>query len=144
MKQQPDSRVRQTQTAKRKYKAPRLICYGDVATVTRGSGGHVPDGASGTSKPAHCWIAEVIYGIDTPRTQLIRTWLTECYQRREPWSLIVVPLYRRFGERVAAFLGRFPVFKTLFCPVFDLGVRRAHRDRAMSLLAVVGASNEAV
>src|SRR5579862_190004 len=104
MKQQPDSRVRQTQTAKRKYKAPRLICYGDVATVTRGSGGHVPDGASGTSKPAHCWIAEVIYGIDTPRTQLIRTWLTECYQRREPWSLIVVPLYRRFGLRIAPFL----------------------------------------
>jgi hypothetical protein len=140
MKQQPDSCVRQTQSGKRKYKAPSVICYGDVATVTRGSGGHVPDGQSGTSKASHCWIAEVIYGVDAPRTQLIRAWLTECHERHEPWSLIVVPLYRRFGQCIAGFLGSWPAFKNVFRPLFDLGVRRAHRDRAAALLAVTAAN----
>ncbi len=84
----------------------------------------------------HCWIAEVMYGVDAPRTQLIRAWLAECYERREPWSLVVVPLYRRFGERIAGFLRSYPIFKGLFRPLFDLGVRRAHQDRAAALFAI--------
>jgi len=141
MKQQPDSCVRQTQTRKRKYKAPRVICYGDVATVTRGSG-HGKFDVHGTSK--NCWIAEALYGVDAPRTQLVRAWLTECYERREPWSLVVVPLYRRFGQRIAAFLRSWPVFKSMFRPLFDLGVRRAHRDSAAALLAMREAADASV
>jgi hypothetical protein len=142
MKKQCDSRVRQNQGGKRKYKAPRVICHGDVATVTRGSGTGRLDSHSGASK--NCWIAEVIYGVDAPRTQLVRAWLSECYERREPWSLVVVPLYRRFGQRIAAFLRSCPVFKSVLRPLFDQGVRRAHRDRAAALLAMVEAENAVV
>jgi hypothetical protein len=58
--------------------------------------------------------------------------------------LVVVPLYRRFGQRIAVFLRYCPVFKTVFRPLFDLGVRRAHQDQAAELLAVVGTANSAV
>jgi hypothetical protein len=142
MKKQLGPCVRETQSGKLKYEAPRLICYGDVATVTRGSGKGAHD-MHGTSKNAGCWIAEALYGIDAPRTQLVRAWLTECYERREPWSLVVVPLYCRFGQRVAAFLRSWPVFKNVFLPLFDLGVRRAHRDQASTLLAMTAAANVA-
>src|ERR1700757_356288 len=115
MKKQPDPCVRQTQSGKRKYKAPHLICYGDVATVTRGMG-HGSHDSHGASKNTGCWIAEALYGFDAPRTQIIRAWLTECYEGREPWSLLVVPLYRQFGQPIAAFLQSFPVFKIVFRP----------------------------
>jgi hypothetical protein len=83
-----------------------------------------------------CWIAEVIYGVHDPRTQLVRAWLSECYERREPWSLVVVPLYRHFGQRIAVFLRNFPAFKSVFRPLFDLGVRCAQRERAAVLVAM--------
>jgi hypothetical protein len=133
---------RESEAGKKKYQGPQLVCYGNVAQLTRGGGGKAKD-ADGLHTKV-CWIAEVIYGVDAPRTQLVRAWLSECYERREPWSLVVVPLYRRFGQRIAAFLRNWPVFKTVFRPLFDLGVRRAHRDRAAALLAMVGAANAAV
>jgi hypothetical protein len=131
-----------SEAGKKKYEIPQLVCYGNVAQLTRGGGGALGDG-HGTHTRL-CWIAEVIYGVDAPRTQLVRAWLCECYERREPWSVVVVPLYRRFGQRIAAFLQYCPVFKTVFRPLFDLGVRRAYRDRASELLAMVGAENAAV
>jgi len=133
----------ESEAGKKKYEGPQLVCYGTVTKLTRGGGGHGADG-SGHPHTKACWIAEVIYGVDAPRTQLIRAWLTECYDRREPWSLVVVPLYRRFGQRVAAFLRSWPVFKNVFRPLFDLGVRRAHRDCAAALLATTAAANASV
>jgi hypothetical protein len=121
-------------TEKKGYQIPQLVCYGSVAELTRGSTGMGSDG-SGHIHTKMCWIAEAIYGVDASRTRLVRAWLTECHERREPWSLVVVPLYRRFGHRIAAFLRRRPVFKGAFRPLFDLGVRRAHRDRSIALLA---------
>src|SRR5579859_7781601 len=109
------------EAGKKKYEGPRLVCYGTVAKLTRGGAGRGADFRGHGSHSKHCWIAEVIYGVDAPRTQLVRAWLTECYERREAWSLIVVPLYRRFGQRIAAFLQSFPVFKSAFRPLFDLG-----------------------
>lgn len=124
----------ESEAGKKKYENPRLVCYGTVTKLTKGGGhGH---GDTGGNHTKTCWIAEVLYGVDAPRTQLIRVWLTECYERREPWSLIVVPLYSRFGERIAAFLRSYPAFKGLFRPVFDLGITMAHRDRTAALLAV--------
>lgn len=129
-----------SQPGKKKYESPRVVCYGTVAKLTRGGTGNGSDG------PTHphtrtCWIAEVLYGIDAPRTQLVRAWLTECYERREPWSLVVVPLYRRFGQRVAGFLRTYPAFNCVFRPLFDLGVTRALRERARQTftLARIGA-----
>ena len=126
---------------KKEYESPQLICYGTVEKLTKGTGTHGNDGAGSFTK--NCWIAEAIYGVDAPRTQLVRAWLSECYEQGQPWSLIVVPLYRRFGQGIAAFLRRYPAFKSLFRPLFDLGVTRAHRDRAKGLLAAVGASAKA-
>ena len=123
-----------SEAGKKKYQGPQLVCYGSVAQLTRGGGGGGKDTDGFHTKV--CWIAEVIYGVDAPRTQMLRAWLTECYGRREPWSLVVVPLYSRFGERIAAFLRSYPAFKVLFRPLFDLGVRRAHRDRTAALLAI--------
>jgi hypothetical protein len=134
---------RENEAGKKKYQGPRLVCYGSVAQLTRGGGGHGSDG-SGHPHTKVCWIAEIIYGVDAPRTQLIRAWLTECYERREPWSLVVLPLYRRFGQRVAAFLDSWPVFKSVFRPLFDLGVRRAHQDRAAALVAMSRAADASV
>jgi len=123
-----------SEAGKKKYLSPELVSYGNVAQLTRGGGGTLGDGHSTHTRA--CWIAEALYGVDAPRTQLVRAWLTECYERREPWSLIVVPLYRQFGQRIAAFLRSWPVFKNVFRPLFDLGVRQAHRDRAAALFAM--------
>lgn len=130
-----------SEAGKKKYECPQVVCYGSVAQLTRGGGGNGNDGGGIHTKA--CWIAEALYGVDAPRTQLMRSWLNDCYEQRAPWSLVVLPLYRRFGQRTALFLHSFPVFKNLFRPLFDLGVRRAHRTRATMLLAV-GASNDAV
>jgi hypothetical protein len=130
-----------SEASKKKYQGPKLVCYGTIEKLTQGAGTHGNDGTGSQTK--NCWIAEAIYGVDAPRTQLVRVWLSDCYEQRQLWSLVVVPLYRRFGQRIAAFLHSFPFFKSLFRPLFDLGVRRAHRDRAAVLLAGVGAANEA-
>jgi hypothetical protein len=120
---------------KKKYKSPQLVCYGSVAQLTKGGGGNGVDGGPNGPHTKHCWIAEVIYGVDEARTQLVRAWLSERYERREPWSLVVVLLYRRFGQRIAAFLRSSPGFKSVFRPLFDLAVRRAHRELAALLTA---------
>jgi hypothetical protein len=136
MKKQVNLPSRERGAGKKKYQGPRLVCYGNVVQLTRGAHGTGADTGGFGTKTKHCWIAEVVYGVDAPRTQLVRAWLSECYERREPWSLVVVPLYRRFGQRIAAFLVSWPVFKSVFRPLFDLGVRRAHRDRAAALFAM--------
>jgi hypothetical protein len=122
----------ESESSKKKYENPRLVCYGTVTELTQGAGRGARDTGGGHTK--HCWIAEALYGIDAPRTHLVRGWLTECYERREPWSLVVVPLYSRFGQQIAGFLRSYPAFKSLFRPLFDLGVRRAHRDRVATLI----------
>lgn len=143
MKKQVNLPSRESSASKKEYQAPRLKFYGNVVQLTRGGGGHGSDG-TGHPHTKSCWIAEVLYGVDAPRTHLVRAWLTECYEQRQPWSLIAVPLYSRFGQRVAAFLRSYPIFKSLFRPLFDLGVRRAHRNRTVALLAVTAAANVSV
>jgi hypothetical protein len=144
MKKQVNVPSQKSEAAKKKYQGPQLVCYGTVAQVTRGAHGRGSDTGSFGAKTKMCWIAEAVYGVDAPRTQLVRAWLTECYERRESWSLVVVPLYRRFGQLIAAFLRSYPVFKSLFRPLFDLGVRRAHRDRATALLALTAVGKVSV
>lgn len=140
MKKQVNLPSRESDASKKKYQTPRLKFYGNVVQLTQGAHGTGADSGGGT-KTKHCWIAEAIYGLDAPRTLIVRAWLTECYERREPWSLVVVPLYRRFGQSIAACLRSYPVFKGLFRPLFDLGVRRAHQDRAAALLTLAVTAN---
>jgi hypothetical protein len=116
---------------KKEYQSPQLVCYGDVALVTRGGKGAMSDIGSATgSMTMPCWVAEVLYGVDAPRTQLVRFWLMDSYERRTRWALIAVPLYRRLGKRVAAAARRYSIVADAFRPLFDSAVRRSLRHYA--------------
>jgi hypothetical protein len=117
---------------KKSYRAPQLTCCGSVAELTQTKGGSGNDGSGHFSK--QCWIAEVLYGLDAPRTRIIRVWLTECYDRRDWWALIAVPLYRGFGQRVAGFLRKYPVAQAAFRPLFDRAISKAHVEYSARLL----------
>ena len=124
-----ENSIKPERSAKKAYCPPELSSYGAVTQITRGGGGTTGDGGSTHTKLA-CWIAEALYGVDAPRTLLIRAWLTHCYNRQQTWALVVVPLYRRFGERVAAGVRSHAVLQRLFRPLFDRAVVCAHRDYA--------------
>ncbi len=117
-------------TGKKTYRQPELTSYGDVSRITRGGNGASNDtGGSGTHTMV-CWVAEVLYGIDAPRTHLVRAWLTDCYEQRVRWALFVVPIYRRFGRNVAELVRSHRIVQRLLRPVFDHAVTCAHRDFA--------------
>jgi hypothetical protein len=113
------------QKPKKPYRAPVLSEYGDVRQLTSGGGGANSDAGGAMTKK--CWIAEALYGYDTPRVLLVRGWLTECYDQRIWWALAIVPLYVKFGERVAAAIRVFPGLGHLFRPVFDRAVLQSFR-----------------
>jgi hypothetical protein len=96
------------------YVSPRLVSYGHVKDIVQGFTGSMND--SGTTR--NCWIAEALYGVEDPRTLLVRSWLTSIYDaRRSGWMF--VELYRRCGPRVASLIraGRLP--QRAFLPLFD-------------------------
>jgi len=130
-----DKKVPQSGTPPKKaYRPPVLSQYGDVKRLTGGMMGSGADGGTVTNSKA-CWIAEALYGVDTPRVALVRGWLVGCYDRREGWALLVVPLYRHAGQRVAAALRMFPVLQRIFRPLFDRAARRAFREVALRAVA---------
>ncbi len=66
------------------YRRPHLVSYGHVKDVIQGGGGMMSD-AAGTppgGKSKGCWIAEVLYGVEDPRTLLLRAWLSAAYKKR--------------------------------------------------------------
>ncbi|MBL0141400.1 MAG: hypothetical protein IPP91_04895 [Betaproteobacteria bacterium] len=117
--------VPQAKPAKRVYRTPVLSLFGDVRTLTFGGGGMGNDGVG--MKTKMCWIAEALYGVGTPRVILVRGWLTQSYHRRDAWARVTVPLYQRFGERVAAAIRLSPFLGYVFRPVFDQAVQKAFR-----------------
>jgi hypothetical protein len=119
----------QTGAPRKPYCGPELSLYGDVTQITRSGSGSGTDGGAPTMSK-QCWIAEALYGVDAPRTLLVRAWLTERYDRCDVWALALVPLYRRFGQRVAAQVRRHSSLQRLFRPLFDHAVRQAHREYA--------------
>ena len=116
---------------RRQYLVPQLVCYGDVAVVTRGGGPATGDALGMTMI---CWIAEALYGVDAPRTQVVRKWLSECYDQREAWALAAVPLYRRFGVRVAGLARRHSFVASALRPLFDRAVIRSHQHYSAKVL----------
>jgi hypothetical protein len=124
-----DLQARKEPLSRKKYFTPRLTDYGNVTQVTRGGSGNMADGTMGSRQGA-CWIAEVLFGIDSPRTRLVRAWLRESYERRDPVARMVVPLYYRFGVAIADLLRRRPALQPLFRPLFDRAVKCAHREYA--------------
>ena len=116
------------------YSPPRLVHYGDLTTLTRGGMG--AGGDAGGAMSMICWIAEVLYGVDAPRTKLVRTWLIESYERGDFIGRVVLPLYSRVGMRVAGLLRRCRVLQSLFRPLFDGAIKRAHREYAARVVSV--------
>jgi hypothetical protein len=116
---------------KKEYQRPQLVCYGDVALLTRGGKGKgTESGAHSGGSSRMCLVAEVLYGVDTPRTHLVRCWLMDRYERRKHWALIVVPLYRRLGKRIAPLARRYSIVSDALRPLFDSAVRRSLRQYA--------------
>lgn len=111
---------------KRQYASPKLVEYGDLHKLTRngqnGSGDGENNGHPGQTKP--CWIAEVLYGKDDPRTQLLRSWLGEVYGQTGVGRMIVAA-YRAFGRGIAALARRSQMLRRVLRPLFDRGLRRA-------------------
>jgi hypothetical protein len=112
------------------YAKPQLICYGHVKDIVQGGGGNMCDATGNNTKA--CWIAEALYGVDAPRTLLIRAWLSEVYDERRRWSFLI-SLYRTFGRRVAGLIQRGRLPARLFVPLFDHLVVKATDDLARML-----------
>src|SRR4051812_12458168 len=88
-------------TARKPYKRPELERYGDVTQITRGQQSNMAGDAGGAATKMGCWIAEALYGVDAPRTVLVRAWLNDRYEAHVAWARFIMPLYRRYGVRIA-------------------------------------------
>ena len=113
------------------YAPPRLSSYGHVKDIVQGNAGNRNDGGPGLSKI--CWVAEALYGVEDPRTLVLRAWLTAIHRERRPGWLLV-ELYRRFGLKTADLIraGRLP--RRAFLPVFDRLAVRAFDAAARTVL----------
>jgi hypothetical protein len=111
---------------KKPYSTPQLTRYGDFKTIVQGSLGRGADhGAPDHTKP--CWIAAALYGVDDPRTVLLRAWLTDAYrQKRRGWPLVAA--YIRFGQRAARAIPKSAVLRRGFRALFDRLAVRALTD----------------
>jgi hypothetical protein len=114
------------------YRRPELTSYGSVAQLIRGQAStHNGDFNGGATKM--CWIAEALYGVDTPRTLLVRAWLTAHYERGSGWARIVVPIYRRWGRVIGRAVGSNATIRCASGRLFDAAVRQAHREYARAV-----------
>ena len=82
-----------------------------------------------------CWNGEALHGVDAPRTHLVRAWLNDCFDHRVGCALVVMPLYRRFGRRVARFARSNAPLRRVLRPFFDRVVGCARAQYAVYLAA---------
>ena len=119
-------------TPRKPYTSPRLMSYGHVKDIIQGGGGKKSDAAGtppgGNSKS--CWIAEQLYGVDDPRTWLLRAWLARVYDERgRGWRFVAV--YHRYGFATAQAIARGYLPRAPFRVVFDALVERAFDASAL-------------
>jgi hypothetical protein len=118
--------------ARKPYATPKLISYGHVKDVVQGANGMMVDASGSRSKT--CWIAEALYGVDDPRTLLVRAWLaTVLVERRPGWRF--VELYGRVGAATAALIRRGILPRQLFRRLFDRLFEQALDHSADALAA---------
>ena len=118
------------------YAPPRLVSYGHVKDIIQGGGGKKSDAgaAKGAGNSKGCWIAEALYGVEDPRTLLLRAWLSVAYEeRRGGWWFIA--LYQEFGRATADLIYRGYLPRQLFRPLFDVLVDKALSESAQTILA---------
>ena len=120
-------------TRRKPYTPPRLVCYGSVKDIVQGGGGNKADGPGHPSTKS-CWVAEALYGVDAPRTLLLRAWVTGQHVRKGRWRLFAV-LYSRYGRAAADAIhgGRLP--QHWVRPLFDFLVDTAFDDSARAIRA---------
>jgi hypothetical protein len=111
---------------KRPYEPPKLVQYGDLQKLTRNGLGGSGDGTNGgqLNHSKQCWIAEVLFGVDDPRTQILRVWLSDIYVHTAAGKPIVA-IYRAIGRQVAALARRSAILRSMLRPLFERGLRRA-------------------
>jgi hypothetical protein len=118
------------------YTPPKMVSHGHVKDIIQGGGGKKSDAgaAKGAGNSKACWIAEALYGVDDPRTLLLRAWLAVAYDERRPgWQFIA--LYARVGRTVAHLIYQGYLPRGLFRPLFDALVNRALDQSAQTILA---------
>ena len=124
--------------SKKPYATPRVVSYGHVKDIIQGGGGKKSDAAGtppgGNSRTNTCWIAEQLYGVDDPRTWLLRAWLARVYEERGRGWLFVA-LYKRYGFATAQAIARGYVPRAPFRLVFDALVERAFDASAVVVTA---------
>lgn len=120
---------------KKPYTPPRLVAYGDFKNIVQGNSGTRGDGGPGQTK-ATCWIAEALYGVDDPRTILLRAWLTAAYLEKRRWWWCVAA-YMRFGRAVANVLQKSVVLRRGFRVLFDVLVRKAYDEAPRAVQAAL-------
>jgi hypothetical protein len=119
--------AKQKPTGSRKpYSPPRLVVYGDLQQLTKAKPGRASEG-HGITNRTPCWIAEVLYGVDDPRTQLLRAWLTRVYACTLLGSA-VVRLYATYGRQVARLAAQSSLLCSILRPIFDAALTRALSD----------------
>lgn len=84
-------------------------------------------GASGIAKAGGCWIAEAIYGVDDPRTHLVRAWLNGPF-RETMLGNAVMDVYLAIGRQVAWFIRRSSALRSILKPLFDKALRKAQAE----------------
>jgi hypothetical protein len=109
-----------------------VVSYGHVKDIVQGGGGSQNDPGTHNASKAPCWIAEALYGVDAPRTLLVRAWLAEAYDRKCRGSFLI-GLYARYGRTIAALIRSGRVPGRLFVPLFDYLVVRANADTSRAL-----------
>ncbi len=133
-----DQRNDPAHASKKPYATPQVMSYGHVKDIIQGGGGKKSD-ATGTPPGGNskltCWIAEQLYGVDDPRTWLLRAWLARVYDERgRGWQFVA--LYRRFGRSTARLIAREYLPRAPFYAVFD-----ALLDRALDASAVAAVAH---
>jgi hypothetical protein len=81
-----------------------------------------------------CWVAEALYGVEDPRTLLLRAWLMVAYNERRP-GWVFIAIYQRFGRATANLIRRGCLPRGLFHRVFDVLVDKALDERARAIVS---------
>lgn len=96
-----------------------------VASSLIGAGGQVGAAAAGKPpKPPGCWIAEAIYGVDDPRTLLLRHWLNFEFTKQN-LGRIVMTVYISVGQQTAWAVRKSGILRAIFRPLFERALRKA-------------------
>lgn len=76
------------------------------------------------AKALGCWIAEAVYGVEDPRTHIVRAYLNGPF-RETLFGSAVMALYLAIGEKIAAAVRRSTLLRKAFLPLFNLALRKA-------------------